>query len=895
MNKKQMIIAAMATVLSISAASATDITGITGVGGVYDINPEKINGDVGYRQYTNFNLDAADKANLIFYGLKNGEERNLGTFINLVQNEAVINGVLNSVDKNGNFANGHTVFMTPAGFTVGPNGVLNVGTLSVITPKATKFESLKNDYNVDKFDVINNISQLRNSTYKVDNNHGGNAPVNIQGNILARTGVDLRGSQVDIAGKIVNGYNGTDVLASKAAADVLFESLVNTNGIVAGRSLINNDAGNIVIKSGVGAGNRINVSGTIANLGGVGTETAITNHGTDGLTVSGKIYTNDKLNLYNNNMGNHSALTVTDAAKINGYGVSLTNKGKGGLNIAAPAKADDTNVYSGAELEVVNKGGKAVVAGNLQSVQRMDIVNKSEGGMEISGDVYSIPAVDGTMRVVNHGGQLDITGSVKGTTVSVRNTLTGEGTSISGTVAATNGALIENRAGDLDIAGKVEVTNGDLAIVNKNPLGTNPGQLKTGADSELLVKQGRMIIRNKAAGGMNLAGTITNQNGETAINNDNGALVIGGTITNKGDGTDVTLADGSTYTKGNMGISHHDDKMGMVVNGTVNNDHIVKVINYNGTGVTVNGTVNNEDGRLYVYNGNGNLTVNGNLLNKKGDLLVTSRKNSNGVFTSAGSRIENADGTLAIVNKGKIGNNSGTGMNLKGIVRNNNGITGINNYSGDMKVAGTIYTENGDLGIINRGTDKNIGSGRNAEIAANITSTGNKTVNIKNNGTGNMTVAGEITHDGRLNVLANEGKLILDGKVHNVGNDQSYMAARKHGTGIEVTKNFSGDTKNQLMMIKNISGNTGLQYAGTMKATKGGQVEVYNLNGDMTVTSDAKLLDGNQSIILNKGAGMTVQEGEFTGDLKIVNKGTKKATVADKYNKPGIFYEQLSK
>ena len=61
MNKKQLIIAAIAATLSVSGAfAATDITGVNGNNGVFNITPDKLNGEVGYRKYDNFNLSAGD-------------------------------------------------------------------------------------------------------------------------------------------------------------------------------------------------------------------------------------------------------------------------------------------------------------------------------------------------------------------------------------------------------------------------------------------------------------------------------------------------------------------------------------------------------------------------------------------------------------------------------------------------------------------------------------------------------------------------------------------------------------------------------------------------------------------------------------------------------------------
>ena len=85
MNKKQLLIAAVATVLSVSCANAAStIDGFAnGTSGTFNIDPAKINGNVGYRQYNNFTVGEGDVANLIF---KYQNTKDINTFINLVQN-----------------------------------------------------------------------------------------------------------------------------------------------------------------------------------------------------------------------------------------------------------------------------------------------------------------------------------------------------------------------------------------------------------------------------------------------------------------------------------------------------------------------------------------------------------------------------------------------------------------------------------------------------------------------------------------------------------------------------------------------------------------------------------------------------------------------------------------
>lgn len=837
MNKKQLIIAAMATALTISAAHATNITGVTGNNGIYNIDPGMVSGDVGYRQYTDFDLSAGHTANLIFQGYKNGEIRNINSFINLVQNQIKVNGILNTMRGN-NFFNGHAIFISPNGLTVGSSGVLNVGQLSVIAPTQNKFNELTSAYGTKDFETLNQVSKLRSTSVV---NYGGNAPVDIAGTVIARNGVDIRGSQVNISGGIVNGVNNTELISSADRAKELFNSLVNTDGIATSNALNNKSL--VIVKSGSGANAGINITGKVANLN--NTETAITNHGDKGLSISGTVAGNGKLNVYNNTP--NSALTISGTLANKNNPLSVSNKGTA-LNITSTAKLNTEDA-----LEIVNNGtGKLTLAGSAISKGKTDIVNRSRGGMDITGTVGNTATP--SVRIVNRGGELAFSGTATAAkSVSVRNEENATGMTLGGTVKAGEGILVHNKVGNANLNGNLTVTKGDIMVKNEGS-----GKLTTGTSSQIN-GNGNVAIKNTAAGGMELNGTVNNT-GETAINNYAGDMTVAGTITNNG----------------NMGIINRETAGKMTVNGNVTNTGKLKVVNA-GTGKqTINGTVSN-NGNMFVYTDGGSLEVNGTLKNENGNLYVASRKNSQGIYTSENSKIENKNGSLAIKHEGKAVN----GMNLNGTVKNTAGEIAINNYAGNMHVGGTV-TADRNLGIINRA------GGNTMNVDAVINHTGN-TANIKNYGSGDMTVNGEITHNGRLNVLANENKLILGGKIHNQGADMTYAAARANGTGIEVKNTFNADSANGLVMIKNITGQNGLKYDGTITNTNG-QAEIYNKAGDMTVNGS---INGQPAVVLNTGNNLTVNEAaDLQGDVKILNKGKNAATVADKYKR--YFREQLA-
>lgn len=857
MNKK-LIVAALATVLSVGVANATStISGVTqGGSGSFDVNPGFVSGDVGYRYYDQFDLGAGDILNLIFQGRINGADRDIESFINLVQDQIKVNGIVNTM-RDGNFHNGHAIFISPNGMVVGASGVLNVGQLSVITPTQTKFNGLKGNYNnrtKEDIETLNKISDLREPNNTV--NYGGNAAVTIDGIVISRgkvdgqavNGVDIRGSQVSIGGKIVNGVNNSDSINSLEHATNLFNTLVNTTGL--------SNGSNIVIQSGAGNNNKIVITGNVVNKDTNGM-VAITNHGDSGMDVSGSVRSMQDLKLYNNNA--NGGFTVSGDLNA-GNVMSITNKG---ANMHITSKS----LNAGGNLELVNNGSGALAfEGQAIANGKIDVYNATGSETYINGDITSN---GNAVRIVNHNGKLTFEGgSASGTSVSIRNHGAG-GMSVGGYVDASEGILLHNTAGDLNLNGQLYAYGDDVTNVVVMNEGT--GKLTTTTDSEIYNEYGNIAVKNTATGGMNLNGKIDGEDGELAINNLAGSATVNGTITNIG----------------NVGIVNKDAGTGLTVGADITTEGITKIVNSSGnSGLNVTSdAVVNHTGNLYVINDKGAISITGKLKNADGDLNIALRKDGTFVETYSDSLISNDAGDIVILNKGNTPH-SDNGMILNGTIESTAGDVAINNYAGDMQVNGNITVENGGLGIINRA------GAVNQSVSATING-GN--INIKNYGSGSMTVDGDITHNGRLNVLANEGNLTLSGKIHNTGTDMTYAAARANGDGITATANFAADSTNGgTILIKNITGANGLKFNGKLTSDKG-QVEVYNKTGNMTVTGD---LTGPTAVILNHGnnvGDLTVTaDCDLAGDdVKIVNKGPNEATIEEKHQK--YYYEQLKK
>ena len=94
---------------------------------VYNIDPQKINGDFAYNRFAQFVLEQGYIANLKF--------NNADILANLVNSKIDINGVVNGI-KNGKI-DGHLMFLSPDGIAIGASGVINAGQFTGIVPTRT--------------------------------------------------------------------------------------------------------------------------------------------------------------------------------------------------------------------------------------------------------------------------------------------------------------------------------------------------------------------------------------------------------------------------------------------------------------------------------------------------------------------------------------------------------------------------------------------------------------------------------------------------------------------------------------------------------------------------------------------------------------------------------------
>ena len=716
--------------MGLSVFAASTISGVTNGGsGSFNIDPTTKNNGTGFRHYQDFNLGQGDVANLNF--------ADINTFVNMVDNQVAINGIVNSVRGNG-FYNGKAVFISPNGMVVGASGVLNVGSLGVYTP-FNKYTGGENDSAA--------LTEYYNNSVK-DGYIKNGSTITIDGKIISSGNVDLMSGNVNVAkgAGIVGGIN-TDkmtILSTQDQATALFNNLVNTNNLTTGNEFISDTTGQIRI-TGL---NSVNIAGDVVNyatggnyagdpkatdFSGVFVHNMGVNgdNGNDGLTVSGNISNAKGLVQLSNNKGD---LNVSGNIKNNGT-TNIYNDPYGYKSTIGNALTDE-------ELANNAKNSGLNISGNVDTKGQLNIRNEGGKGINLSGTVNH----DGNAYVQN-----GYTEKNTGYTPN-NNKLANTGAlNIGGTFNTTGNAEFlntEHGQDGLNVTGNV-TTGGKATYTNKGAAGLN-------------VKQGGAIkssqgleMTNYGVGGLNITGS-ANNTGKATVTNHSGRLTVGGTFTNNGD---ATFVNNGTELNVSGTVSNENGLLDMTNNGA-NGFNVTETGKISGNG-GLNMT-NSETGTAGM-NINGTVTNigNANVLNKAGALNV------GGSFTNTGDAVFTNDGTNLVVN-GTVTNNKGTlkmtnnngAFNVNGTVRNNGTTTNLTNAGADgLNVTGTVYS-NGDLTMTNTGA-------KGINLASTGRVKGDNNIYINNNSKGGVNVKGLVNGQKDVNITSENGNVVIGDNTEN--------------------------------------------------------------------------------------------------------------------------------
>ena len=211
----------LAAANAIEKADASKAGTITTNGAVTNVLADSVHGDNAVNTFKHFSLDQGHIANLYFGTTTAGGAKNLINFVN----EAIsINGTVNAVRANK--VGGNLYFVSVDGMTVGASGVVNAGSIHVITPTKGGYTALQSS--------ANDGTALPFASGEVAINPSGT--ISVAGKLNAVDGIRLEAATINLAG----------TAHLKTAPTIDFKDLVNTTD-VHGNLVSANLSGNLVM------------------------------------------------------------------------------------------------------------------------------------------------------------------------------------------------------------------------------------------------------------------------------------------------------------------------------------------------------------------------------------------------------------------------------------------------------------------------------------------------------------------------------------------------------------------------------------------------------------------------------------------------------------------------
>lgn len=233
---------------------------------VANIWADKVVGNAAVNVFDKFNLSANEIANMYFGTSK--ENHNAANLVNFVNDRIDINGTVNAIQNNK--IGGNLFFLSKEGMAVGKSGVINTGSLYVMTPVERIYDitSPEHNYSYEALKGTFDSGSEANINTALNRMQALNIPLNASGTISVLGKVNATGDVKMAAAKIGIGKNvsgeikdevtGEVMMAANAEnADAYIKTVVkNANGETfnfADLVNIKDVNGNVVTNAGLGS------------------------------------------------------------------------------------------------------------------------------------------------------------------------------------------------------------------------------------------------------------------------------------------------------------------------------------------------------------------------------------------------------------------------------------------------------------------------------------------------------------------------------------------------------------------------------------------------------------------------------------------------------------------
>ena len=204
--------------------------------GVANIWADKVVDKTAINVFNKFNLSANEIANM-YFGLK-GTEHNSANLVNFVNDRIDINGTVNAIQNSQ--IGGNLFFLSKDGMAVGKSGVINTGSLYVMTPTPDFMEAVQTvGTEAPAKDANKYLGYITNITDSTKANAWEIIPVNTSGTITVLGKVNATNEVQMRAAKIGVGKNVDDQVVDEVASGDTVSAASITTGVTNFGDLVN--------------------------------------------------------------------------------------------------------------------------------------------------------------------------------------------------------------------------------------------------------------------------------------------------------------------------------------------------------------------------------------------------------------------------------------------------------------------------------------------------------------------------------------------------------------------------------------------------------------------------------------------------------------------------------
>lgn len=304
-------------------------------GNVTNIWADKVVSNSAVNVFKDFQLDANNIANM-YFNTKGGSGADAANLVNFVNSRIDINGTVNAVKDNK--IGGNLFFLSKDGMAVGKSGVINTGSLYVMTPVERIYDitSPEHNYSYEALKGTFDSGSETNINTALNRMQALNIPLNASGTISVLGKVNATGDVKMAAAKIGIGKNVSGEIKDEVTGEVMMAANAeNADAYI--KTVVKNANGETFNFADLV--NIKDVNGNVVTNAGLGSDLTAVESGNGDIVLAAKAEYANTLDQTFNEIGNALGLTGVDVPKtieasVESYG---TINARGNAELTAEA------------------------------------------------------------------------------------------------------------------------------------------------------------------------------------------------------------------------------------------------------------------------------------------------------------------------------------------------------------------------------------------------------------------------------------------------------------------------------------------------------------------------------------------------------------------------------